>query len=107
MSIGQTFFNNLRDYILAEIMRGIVVLLILLHFTEQKVCIEQIYSHRNQGGIRLAGNSRRIIRLLSERDNPVFFINLHTAVGGSLLPRNLDAGYGKRTAALDMIKQHV
>ncbi len=96
----------MRDQVLAEVVRGMRVVVVADQLLVEEVGIENVHAHAGQGAVRAARDRRRILGLFDEGHHALLVVDVHDAEFARLLPRHIDAGDAEIGLPLDVLGQH-
>jgi len=99
--------DQVREDVLAEVVRAVAVGGVALELLEQEVAVEHVDAHGGERGVGPPGHGRRVPGLLDEVQDPVVVVDVHHAEAAGLLARDLDAGDRGLGAAQHVRPQHL
>ena len=98
--------DAMRDQVLAEVVRGLRIVVVADQLFVEEVGIEDIHAHAGQGAVRASGDRRWILGFLDEGRHALPVVDLHDAEFRGLEPRHIDAGNAEIRLAFGMLGQH-
>ena len=107
MSMCQSSFNHAGNNVPAEIMLGIIHLLVFVQHLVERLGIEDINTHGNKSHVGIVRHAPGIPGLFLKGNNGAVLVDFHDAVGAGLRPGHLNAGYRQGLAAGNMIQKQL
>ena len=106
MRDGFAVLDDVGDDVLAEIVARMRVGGVAAHLVDQEPRVEGVDAHARERLVGIAGNMRRVRRLLHEVDDDVVLIDMHHAEAGRFPHRDFERGDGDVGILLDMLLEH-